>query len=304
MRYMTLTVLCCLAFGRYAAAMDKPPDSPKIQRSWLSSGLVNDMTEINNRMPGTFAHVAYQRAEAVHSLRLPVAIRRFNVSDDSDVELLADYYYRTRARAEADLQQFLRQLAGGGQFPGQLPAQEQLSAQEQPPAQRQFPGPGQLPNQPQAGPQEAALKAVQADRDAIVALGGKLAERTDTVKNLAALIYASLPGFCLRQWQMLPPASYFTWDRGGNVTYIGPVNNTTYVSSSYVGPDANPYATSLNNHFHVAWPQLPTWFPRQPTCIEVNRVTRPAPVVMPPRGGMNTTQAGTWPGPGNNGLHR
>ena len=59
MRYMTLTVLCCLAFGRYAEAMDKSPDSPKKQRRWLSSGLVNDMTEINNRMPGTFAHVAY-----------------------------------------------------------------------------------------------------------------------------------------------------------------------------------------------------------------------------------------------------
>ena len=55
MRYMTLTVLCCLAFGRYAGAMEKPPDAPMRQRSWLSSGLVNDMTEINNRMPGTFA---------------------------------------------------------------------------------------------------------------------------------------------------------------------------------------------------------------------------------------------------------
>ena len=167
-------------------------------------------------------------------------------------------------------------------------------------------GPGNA-NLPQAGPQDAVLKAVQADRDAIVTLGGELAERTDSVKNLAALIYASLPGFCLRQWQMLPPAPYFAWDRGGNVTYIGPVNNTSYVTSSYIGPDANPYAASVNNHFHAAWPQFPAWFPRQPTCIEVNRGTRPAPVVMPPRGGMNTTQAGPWPGTGNagnNGWHR
>ena len=77
---------------------------------------------------GDVCDVAYQRAEAVRSLRLPVAIRRFNVSDDSDVELLADYYYRTRARAEADLRQFLRQLAGGGPFPGQLPVQGRLPA--------------------------------------------------------------------------------------------------------------------------------------------------------------------------------
>ena len=273
MRYMTLTVLCCLGIARYAEAMDKLPDSPNDQRSWLSSGLVKDMTEINNRMPGTFAHVAFQRAEAIRSLRLPLALRRFNISDDGDVELLADYYYRTRARAEEDLKPF----------------------------------PRQLPNPPQAGPQEAVLPAVPTDREALITLGGDLAKRTDAVKNLAALIHASLPGFCLRQWQTLPPASYFAWDRGGNVTYVGPVNNTTYVSGGYVGPNANPYATSLNNHFRVAWPQLPTWFPRQPACMEVNRGIRPAPVVAPPRGGMNTTQGGPWPGTGNsgsNGLHR
>ena len=30
MKCMTLTVLCCLAIGRYAGAIDKPPDGPRI----------------------------------------------------------------------------------------------------------------------------------------------------------------------------------------------------------------------------------------------------------------------------------
>ena len=119
MKCMTLTVLCCLAMGRFAGAMDKPPDSPKFQRSWLRDRLVNDMTEINNQMPGTFAYQAFQRAEAIPGVR---ASRGFRISDDNDVALLADYYYRTRARAEEDLQQFRQQHAVGGQVPGQLPA--------------------------------------------------------------------------------------------------------------------------------------------------------------------------------------
>jgi len=55
MKSMTLTVLCCLAIGRYAQAMDKPPNSPRNQRSWLRDGLLSDMTGTDKWMPGAFA---------------------------------------------------------------------------------------------------------------------------------------------------------------------------------------------------------------------------------------------------------
>ena len=60
MRYMASTVLCCLAIGRCAEAMDKPPDV-KEQRVSLRDVLVKDMTEANNWAPGTFGNQAFPR---------------------------------------------------------------------------------------------------------------------------------------------------------------------------------------------------------------------------------------------------
>ena len=157
--------------------LEKPPDEPMRQRSWLRRGLVNDMTEINNWMPSTFADQAFQRADAIaipsepitlclqaRNLALPHQRRR-------DVKLLADFYYHTRARAEEDLQQFQRQLAAAGQLP----------AAGQPPTEKQLPAAGATPGSERAagGPQEAELKAAQADGDAILDLGEKLAKRSD-----------------------------------------------------------------------------------------------------------------------------
>jgi hypothetical protein len=291
MKCMTLTVLCCLVIGRYAGALEKPPDSPTYQRSWLRDCLLSDMTEINNQIPGTFADQAFQRAEAIPGVR---ASRGFKISDNNDVALLADYYYCTRARAEEDLQRFRQQHMGGGQVPGQRPVPGQL------------PGPEQLSNPAQAGPQDTELNSAQADGDAILDLGEKLARRTDAVKNVAALIYASLPGYFLHQRQMTP-LSYFHFDPDqGSWSYVGPVYEAyaRRYDAHYDAQHAGRYAIRAGKNVTVAAapPQLPTWFPRQPACVEWNRMN--ALRTMQPMRGMNTTPNGVWPVTGSNGSHR
>jgi hypothetical protein len=286
MRYMTLAVLCCLALGRYAGAWEKPPEDPLRQRSWLRRGLVNDMTEVNQWMPSTFADQAFQRADAVAILAEPItpayknAIWPFRISDDRDVKPLADFYFQTRARIEEDLQQLRRQLAAGGQFPGQLPAA------------------GPLLN----APQEAELKAAQAGGDAILDLGEKLARRSETVKNLAALIYFSVPGVCLRERQVIP-ASYFQRDPGtGAFLYVGPVYEAyaRRYAAHYEAQHAGRYAGNENVTAAAAPVQLPTWFPRQPDCIEWNRINAIRTMQQAPIR-RNPTPNGVWPGYGNAG---
>ncbi len=296
MKCMTLTVLCCLVIGRYAGALEKPPEDPLRQRSWLRRGLVNDMTEINNWMPSTFADQAFQRADAIAIPSEPITLSYkrviwpFHINDD-DVKLLADFYYHTRAQAEENLQQFQRQRAAAGQLP----------AAGQPPTEKQLPAEGQLPaaNAPQVGPQEAELKAAHADGDAILDLGEKLAKRSGAVKSLTALIYASLPSFFLHQRQMTP-LSYFHFDPDlGRWSYVGPVYEAyarryadRYPSRHTASPDQNATAAAPPV-------QLPTWFPRQPESREWNRMTA-LRTMQAPRG-MNTAPTGVGPGYGNTG---
>ncbi len=208
MKCMTLTVLCCLAIGRYAGAIDKPPDEPKNQRSWLRDHLVSDLAETNKRMRGTFAPRELERAKAITN---PRPQPRFKIGDD-DVDRLADYYYRTRTQAEKDVKS------------------------------------RQLPNPKQAAMTDEELKAAEADRDGIYTLGGELADKGDAVKSLSQLIYASLPGYCLRKKLSLPP-SYFVDQGNGTLSYSGPAYDTTYAGSY-----ADPIVTYVNDPTRdVSW---------------------------------------------------
>jgi hypothetical protein len=262
--------------------MDRPPDSPKIQRSWLRDGLRSDMTEINNRMPNAFLDEAFQRADAIAisgAQHIANSYKRviwpFNISDDNDVRMLADFYFHTRAQAAKDLQRFQRQLAGGGQFPGQLP------------------------NAPQAGAREAELKAAQAEGDAILDLAEKLAQRTGAVRTLTALIYASLPAACLRQGQQTP-VSYFHFDPDqGSWSYVGPAYEAYARRYAARYHDRHAIPSDKKDTVVAAPVQLPTWFPRQPDCIAWNRMN--ALRSIQGMGGVPTRQNGVWPGFGNNG---
>jgi hypothetical protein len=290
MKRMTLAVLCCLAIGRYAGAMDKPPDTPRGQRSWLHDGLVADMNEIDKSLPGTFSPQERSRAEAITN---PHAGRRFKISDD-DTELLAEYYHLTRARAEADLQLPWWEQAAEAQSRGQAQGAGQVS--DQPPN----PPPASPSNatEPFAGRQDAALKAAQADRAAIVALGEKLSQRGDAAKGLTGLIYTSLPGFFLRRGQR-PPISYFDIDADqGRWRYLGPAYN-----NACAGPSAARSTSARGDRFSqycAPAPQLPAWFPRQPACIEWNRLQAARQTMQPPIR-MNTPA--TMPGNGNTGSY-
>jgi hypothetical protein len=210
---MILTVLCCLVVGPYAVAIDKPPETPRNQRSWLQRGLGSDMAETNKGMPGTFGARDFAHDNAIKNRSAGPMYK----TNDSDVRVLADYYYRTRVRAEDDLRQFERQLFA-------LYASANVA---------QFQG--QFPNPQQASPTDKELEAAKADCETISALGGSLADKGGAVKSLGELIYASLPGFCLREKQMLP-ASYFDQDQAsGKLQYVGPVNNAVY-AGAYVTP--------------------------------------------------------------------
>ena len=264
MKCMTLTVLCCLAIGRMPGRLTSRPMRQN-QRSWLGGRLLSDMIQTNEKMPRTFATREYARAKAITNRS---ASPKFKINDD-DVVLLADYYYHTRARADEDLRQFQRQLAGLVQLQGQLP------------------------NQQPAGTTDEEVKAAQADRDEISTLGGKLADKADAVKALSELIYASLPGFCLHEKQTLP-ASYFAPDqRNGTLSYVGPVYNTVYAGpyaapiDSYVNADAGRQAYWLR---HVFW-----WHNSQ---NPVARLPGAGTGTGNIRGriGANTTQSGTGSG--------
>ena len=176
------------------------------QRSWLRRGLVNDMTEINNWMPSTFADQAFQRADAIaipgrahhprlqeRNLALPHQRRR-------DVKLLADFYYHTRARAEETCNSSGGNSRQRGNF-RQRGSFRQRSNFRQRGNSRQRTAAGW----PAGGGVESGSSRT-ATRSLIWAKSWR--DGASTVKNLAALIYASLPGFCLRQRQMTP-ASYF-----------------------------------------------------------------------------------------------
>jgi hypothetical protein len=142
--------------------------------------------------------------------------------EDDDVHLLADYYYRTRALAEEDMRQF----------------------------QQQSPDPGQVQGQPQVdlqlGPTATKLRA-EKERDEISSLGERLAGKSKAVASLGELIYASLPGYCLRENKM-PPPSYFNCDQGsGALQYVGPV---PLAANRLVL--ANPYLVIINRRVSAA----------------------------------------------------
>jgi hypothetical protein len=225
---MILAVLCCLVVGPYAVAIDKPPEMLRNQRFWLQRGLGIDMAETNKRMPGTFGMRDFARDNAIKNRSAGPMYK----TSDSDVRVLANYYYHTRERAEEDLRQFERQLsilyasANMGQFQGQFP------------------------NPQQAGPTDKELEAAKADREAISTLGGSLADKGDAVKCFGELIYASLPGFCLREKQMLP-ASYFDLDQvSGRMQYVGPAYNAAY---------AGVYVTPIDTYLSTAAARQASW---------------------------------------------
>ena len=90
MKCTTLTVLCCIVIGGYAEAVDRPPEIPGAQRSWLCENLCRDMDSI----PAMFAKQEYASVRALNNKK---PNPKWAVGD-YEVALLADYYYRTRAQ--------------------------------------------------------------------------------------------------------------------------------------------------------------------------------------------------------------
>ena len=226
MRCMTLTVLCCLALGRYAAAVDKPPEQPTSQRSWLVENLCCDMTST----PDPFTKQDVGRIRAVSNPRPRAS---WGVGDH-EVALLADYYYRTRARAEEDLQL------------------QQLSSQNQ----------EQRPDAQQAAVISEGLKRARADRQAIATLGGQLAGKGRAVQNLRRFIDASLPGFRSRENLVLTAPPSNPDPRYGSSDYVGPVYPVPYVpytTTIFVDPDGRRRGRWPRND--PGWRGEPT-FPR------------------------------------------
>lgn len=205
MKCLTLTVLCCLAIGRYAGAVEKPPKSPEKQRTWLGGGLMKDINVTSTVMPDAFGKTDRSRVMAITN---PKPNPIWEVSD-KDVDRLAEYYYRTRRRAEEDLRQCRSESA--------TQDQERRLSQEQI---------GKAENE------HAATK----DRDEISDLGGEVAEKGSAVATLGELIDMSLPGFCLRQQHAIP-RSYFTWDEPTGTYYYVGLDNSVHTDICVVKTD-------------------------------------------------------------------
>jgi hypothetical protein len=238
MKCATLIVLCCTVIGSSAEAMDKPPLSPARQGIWLRDGLVADMEEMNKMNDDAspvFPNEAFVRAKVIPYRNR--ATRELRIADD-DVGLLADYYFQTRAQAEEELQQFQGQLAGGAQGGW-------------------------------------AAKAAPAGRDPLADLDEKLAAGSDGARNVAALIYLSLPGYSLRHRQvpMLPnvPGGGAMGNNLGRIFF--PMYGRGAYGHAYHDPRPGPVpdATLNNNPSNLPPVQLPTWFPHQPSVVEWNR---------------------------------
>ena len=248
MKCIFLAVLCWVVAGHYALAIECPPGAPN-NRSWLRRHLADDMTQTNKLVGPTFSGTDFPRVCAISNAH---AVRDFKI-DDEDVHLLADYYYRLRNRAEEDMRQ----------------------SQRQPTEQRQLEGQPQVLLQ--VGETDAERKAAQADRDAISSLGGALAGKREAVDRLGELIYASLPGFCLHQKQMLPP-SYFNLDQNsGALQYVGPVAVDKPART-------NPYIVTITTTVNDA--RRANWYRDVFAWHNNNR-----PVARPPNGASGT---GSW----------
>ena len=171
MKLMAVTILGCFAAVAVANAAEKPPNSPKRQRTWLITRLLAYMLQVCLYAPGRF----FERDEGPRAKAIANqdAAPWYKISN-KDLDALCNYYYCTRARAETDIRESQRVLANG---------------------------------QPQA-PTDEEVKAAKDDREKIAQIGGQLAGRDAAVKRLGNLIYASLPGFCYRQSNWLPNA-YF-----------------------------------------------------------------------------------------------
>jgi hypothetical protein len=176
-RTRTLAVLLLTAFlplGN-AMAVDAPPQEPQQQRLWLAVHLLADMEAL-----GTFDQNAIAAVPAI-----------INTATDSQVALLAQYYYLTRSKTDQDAYLF---------------------------------------SLPQYGYTAADVNAVQGQAaEVLTMINGQLAGchnqfalMPQPIQYIAQLIYASVPGWCCGAGCFVPEWYYI------NGCFVGPCLNSAF----------------------------------------------------------------------------
>jgi hypothetical protein len=245
MKRVAVALVCFFFVGAVAWAIDRPPAPRELQKAWLAGNLATDM-----QASGIFGPRDYQQASGFIRYLKP-----------QEIQSLADLYYRTRSRAEQDVRR-----------------QQLLQAQVNP--EQVSPGPAQpVPPKPiTAEPDQtpAQQEQAKAEREELDKLCAQLASARKPVQSLSGLIYASLPGWCAKQYQGAVPSSYYA-----NGLYVGPLSSAAY---------AGPYATAVYNVYQVSQVNLlaqrraAEFAARQGTFPNRNgNVTGPTRPYVPPR---------------------
>jgi hypothetical protein len=165
----------------------------------------------DTRSRGVSRAFSEQDRQHVRSLNIADAAAKFRVSE-KNVDRLNEYYRLVRKRVKEDAL-MIQKLAEHGDA------------------------------------SDAQIEAWENDRVALSKMAAELGTEDEAVKRLANLIYASVPGYSLREYGMLPEMYYVFDEQTGALDYIGPASDASLAEMS------SPYIT-VESPFYVAWVYL------------------------------------------------
>jgi hypothetical protein len=159
--------------------------TPDVHRHSLTERLTRDMHDTRSRA----APKAFSDEDwrRVSAVSIAVGVESFRVSDE-DIALLNEYYHLLRKRVTDDALEIKNRAKHGE-------------------------------------PTDAEIEQWESDREKLTKLGAELAAKGEAVKRLAMLIYASVPGYSLREYSTLPENYYVFNEETGTLDYVGPVSD-------------------------------------------------------------------------------
>jgi hypothetical protein len=166
--------------------------SPDVHRHSLSERLTRDMHDTRSRA----APKAFSDEDwrRVSGVSIVGGVESFRVSDE-DIALLNEYYRLLRKRVTDDMLEIKKQAK-------------------------------------HVEPTDAEIEQWESDREKLTKLGAELAAKGEAVKRLAMLIYASVPGYSLREHSILPEMYYVFNEESGTLDYAGPVSDAALAEIS------------------------------------------------------------------------
>jgi hypothetical protein len=149
----------------------------------------------------------------------PDTIAIFRVSEE-DIDLLNEYYHLLRKRVKEDVLEIQNRAKHGE-------------------------------------PTDAEIERWVNDRERLAKLGVELAAKSEAVKRLALLIYGSVPGYSLREYNVLPQMYYVFNEDTGALDYLGPASDAALAEMADLAimADSPLYVTwvEVNRDHYKRW---------------------------------------------------